>query len=67
MVDTKPNDAVGARSPLDGFVHKTLPNGLTISVCQRCKKSIASPTPASLRMAEENHLCPLTPRTRKSK
>lgn len=46
-------------SPLPGFVHKALPNGLVISTCQRCKKSIGSPTPASLRIAEENHRCAL--------
>ena len=54
-----------AVAPAPGFVHKTLPNGLTISTCLRCLKSIGSPTPASLRLAEESHLC--DPRTRKRK
>jgi hypothetical protein len=44
-------------SPVVGFVHRTLSNGLTVSMCQSCMKSIGSPTPSSLRMAEENHLC----------
>jgi hypothetical protein len=44
-------------APLPGFVHKHVGNGLTISTCLFCKKSIGSPTPASLRMAEENHHC----------
>src|SRR5208337_2898382 len=44
--------AISPNSPLPGFVHKTLANGLTISTCLLCKKSIGSPTPASLRMAE---------------
>jgi hypothetical protein len=43
------------KSLVPGFVHKTLSNGLTVSTCQGCMKSIGSPTPTSLRMAEENH------------
>ena len=54
-------------SPLPGFVHKILANGLTVSTCLRCMNSIGSPTPISLRMAEENHLCELTRRPRKSR
>jgi hypothetical protein len=42
-----------------------LANGLTISTCLRCMKSIGSPTPASLRLAEENHLCAARPRKQK--
>jgi len=49
--------ATNRTSPLPGFVHKTLANGITISTCLRCMKSIGSPTPASLRIAEENHPC----------
>ena len=44
-----------AAQPHPGFVHNVLPNGLTVSVCQLCLTPIASPTPASLRMAERNH------------
>ncbi len=58
-------NAIIPNSPLPGFAHKNLGNGITVSVCQRCMKSIASPTPVSLRMAEENHLC--ESRTRKSR
>jgi hypothetical protein len=54
-----------AVAPAPGFVHKTLPNGLTISTCLRCLKSIGSPTPTSLRLAEENHLCGSLTRKRK--
>jgi hypothetical protein len=61
MMDKRRKDknVIIPNSPLPGFVHKALPNGLVISTCLRCKKSIGSPTPASLRMAEENHLCVL--------
>jgi hypothetical protein len=52
-------------SPSPGFVHKTLVNGLVISTCLICLKSIGSPTPTSLRMAEEKHPC--GSRTRKSR
>jgi ribosomal protein S27E len=41
------------------FVQTTMANGLTISTCLTCSTIIASPTSASLRMAEENHVCPL--------
>ena len=58
-------NAVVPDSPSPGFAHKTLGNGITVSICQRCMKSIASPTPVSLRMAEENHLCGM--RSRKSR
>ena len=51
--------------PSPGFAHKTLINGITVSICTHCMKSIASPTPTSLKMAEENHLC--GSRTRKSR
>ena len=54
-------------SPLPGFAHRNLANGLTVSTCLRCTKSIGSPTPTSLRMAEENHLCETTYRPRKSR
>ncbi len=50
-------NAIVPNSPLSGFVHKTLANGLVISTCLHCMKSIGSPTPTSLRMAEENHPC----------
>ena len=53
--------------PHPGFIHTTLANGLTISICQRCSTNIGSPTPASLRMAEENHLCALPHCAGKSK
>jgi hypothetical protein len=56
-----------ADSPRPGFVHRILASGLTISTCQLCFTAIGSPTPASLRMAEENHRCEFTGRTRKSK
>ncbi len=59
--------AVVPNSPLPGFAHKHMPNGLTISNCLHCLKSIGSPTPASLRMAEENHLQLCDSRTRKPK
>ncbi len=39
-----------------GFVHKSLANGIIVSTCSLCLKTIGSPTPVSLRMAEENHL-----------
>jgi hypothetical protein len=58
---------MSADSPRPGFVRRVLANGLTVSTCQRCFTSIGSPTSASLRMAEENHRCELTGRTRKSK
>jgi hypothetical protein len=54
-------------SPSPGFVRKTLANGLTVSTCQRCFTPIGSPTPASLRMAEENHRCEFTGRPGKPK
>ncbi len=56
--------AINVNSPLPGFVQQRLANGLTISTCLLCMKSIASPTPASLRIAEENHPC--AARSRKS-
>ncbi len=54
---------VVTNSPSPGFVHKSLANGITVSTCLLCMRSIASPTPTSLRLAEENHLC--KSRTRK--
>jgi hypothetical protein len=51
--------------PLSGFVHKHVINGLTISTCLLCKKSLGSPTPASLKMAEESHRQVCNSRTRK--
>ena len=53
-------------TPLHGLVHKTLGNGITVSICQRCMKSIASSTPTRLRMAEENHHHLCGSRSRKS-
>jgi hypothetical protein len=49
-------NAMSPNSPTPGFAHRTLSNGITVSTCQLCMKTIGSPTPASLRMAEENHL-----------
>jgi hypothetical protein len=43
-------------SPLPGFAHRILSNGIPLSTCLLCLKTIGSPTPASLRLAEENHL-----------
>jgi hypothetical protein len=43
--------------PRAGFTHKVLTNGLTVSRCNFCSALIASPTPSSLQMAEENHAC----------
>ena len=63
----KPDKRLSTDSPLPGFIHRTLANGLTISTCQLCFTSIGSPTPASLRMAEENHRCEFTGRPRKPK
>jgi hypothetical protein len=58
-MDTTMTDKKNAlhNSPLPGFVHKTLANGIRVSTCLHCKKSLASPTSASLKMAEENHRC----------
>jgi hypothetical protein len=56
-----------AESPRPGFIYTTLANGLTISTCQLCFTSIGSPTPASMKMAEENHRCEFTGRPRKPK
>jgi hypothetical protein len=53
----KKGTRINAVAPAPGFVHNTVPNGLTISTCLRCLKSIGSPTPASLRIAEESHCC----------
>jgi hypothetical protein len=53
--------------PHSGFIHTILANGLTISTCLLCSANIGSPTPASLRMAENNHRCEFAGRTRKSK
>lgn len=53
--------------PHSGFIHRTLANGLTISTCQRCSTNIGSPTPDSLRMAEEKHQCALPHSAAKSK
>jgi hypothetical protein len=61
------NKVKSADSPRPGFVHTNVANGLTISTCLLCKMVIGSPTPASLRMAEENHLSACARRTRKSK
>jgi hypothetical protein len=61
---TKDKNVVSLDSPVPGFVHKTLSNGLTVATCQGCMKSIGSPMPNSLRMSEENHLCS---RTRKAR
>ncbi len=49
--------SISPNSPLPNFTHQVLANGITISTCLLCLKSIGSPTPASLRMAEENHPC----------
>ena len=56
-----------AERPQAGFIHTTLTNGLTISTCLLCSTNIGSPTPVSLRMAEENHLCALPHCAGKSK
>jgi len=53
--------------PPSGFVHRNFTNGLTVSTCLRCMKSISSPTPAGLRMAEENHPCEITRHPQKSR
>ena len=66
-MDKPDKSGTSAASPRPGFVHKVLANGLTISTCQLCFAAIGSPTPASLRMAEENHRCEFTGRNRKSK
>jgi len=53
-------------TPSAGFVHKSLANGIVVSTCTVCMKTIGSPTPVSLKMAEENHLhlCESRPRRR---
>jgi len=61
------NNDLKPGSPLLGFAHIKVANGLTISTCLHCLRSIGSPTPASLRMAEENHRCEVAPRNRKLK
>jgi hypothetical protein len=63
----KPDKRLSTDSARPGFVHTVLANGLTISTCQLCFTAIGSPTSASLRMAEENHRCQVTGRTRRSK
>jgi hypothetical protein len=66
-VDKPGKNGMKADPPRPGFVHRTMANGLIISTCQLCFTAIGSPTPASLRMAEENHRCEPTGRPRKSK
>jgi hypothetical protein len=61
------NLAMIPNAPYPGFAHRTLSNGITVSTCQLCMKTIGSPTPTSLRMAEENHLHLCGSLTRKSK
>ncbi len=56
-----------AERPHTGFIRSTLANGLTISTCLLCSTNIGSPTPVSLRMAEENHQCALPRCSGKSK
>jgi hypothetical protein len=58
-------NALNSNLPFPGFVHKAMPNGITVSTCQGCMRSIGSPTPNSLRMAEEHHVCEVTRPTRK--
>ncbi len=53
--------------PNPGFIHTTLANGLTSSTCLLCSTNIGSPTPASLKMTEENHVCELPRCAGKSK
>jgi hypothetical protein len=65
--DKPDKSGMSADSPRPGFIHRVLANGLTVSTCQRCFTAIVSPTPASLRMAEENHRCEFTGRTRTSR
>jgi hypothetical protein len=50
--DRTDKNGISPDLPFSGFVHTILANGLTISTCQLCNKSVASPTPVSLRMAE---------------
>jgi hypothetical protein len=66
-MDKPDKSGMSTASPRPGFVHTILANGLTVSTCQRCFTPIGSPTPASLRMAEENHRCEFTGRPRKSR
>jgi hypothetical protein len=66
-VDKPDKNGMSADSPRPGFVRTILANGLIISTCQLCFTSIGSPTPASLRMAEENHRCEFTGRPRRSR
>jgi hypothetical protein len=61
------NNAMTADMPSPGFVHKSLANGIIISTCALCMKTIGSPTPASLRIAEEKHLHLCVSRSRKPK
>jgi hypothetical protein len=61
------NKAMIADTPSPGFVHKSLANGIIVSTCSLCQKTIGSPTPVSLRMAEENHLHLCASCTRKPK
>jgi hypothetical protein len=49
--------SVDGTLPRAGFTHKVLANGLIVSRCSFCSALIASPTPSSLRTAEENHAC----------
>jgi hypothetical protein len=58
---------MSADSPRSGFVHTILANGLAVSTCPHCFTPIGSPTPASLRMAEENHRCEFAGRPRMAK
>jgi hypothetical protein len=65
--DKPDKSGMSADSARPGFVHTILANGLTVSTCQRCFTPIGSPTPASLRMAEENHRCEFAGRPRMAK
>ncbi len=39
------------------FVHKTIRNGIILSTCLLCAKVAGSPAAATLKIAEQCHLC----------
>ena len=46
------------------FVHHHSPNGLIISTCSRCQRTIASPDVPHLKLAEQSHTCAGTSKAR---